>query len=104
MFVSFNSSAKWIVKAFSAVLEALYANSFAGEIGESLAEWRVNELKIVETLTILPASDFFINGSNFWVREITEKKLVWKVAFKSLSLIVELLITKGHLSKVHQHC
>ena len=51
--------------AFNAVFEALYANSFAGEIGESLAECNVKELKIVETLTILPASDFLISGSSF---------------------------------------
>ena len=55
IFVSFNSKAKCIVYAFSAVFEELYANSFAGVIGESFAEWRVNELRIVETLTILPA-------------------------------------------------
>ena len=85
--------ARWIVKAFNAVLEALYANSFAGFIGESLAEWRVKELKIVETLTILPASDFLINGSNFWVRDITANRLVWNVSFKSLSETVELLVT-----------
>ena len=54
-----------MVKAFNAVFEALYASSFAGEIGESFVECKVNELKIVDTLTILPASDFLINGSNF---------------------------------------
>ena len=37
IFVSFNSNARWIVNALSAVFEALYANSFAGAIGESLA-------------------------------------------------------------------
>ena len=86
IFVSFNSFAKWIVKALRAVLDALYANSFAGEIGESLAEWSVNELKIVETLTILPASDFLISGSNFFNSEIVGKETdsVFGVVFSKL--------------------
>lgn len=75
--------ARWIVKAFNAVFEALYANSLAGAMGEFLAEWSVNELKIVDTLTILPASDFLINGNNFCVKEITEKRFVWNVSFTS---------------------
>ena len=82
-----------MVKAFKAVFDELYANSLAGEIGESFAECRVKELKIVETFTILPASDFLINGSNFCVSVTTAKKLVWKVSLRSLSLTVELLVT-----------
>ena len=82
-----------MVKAFNAVFDALYASSFAGEIGESFAECNVNELKIVETFTILPASDFLISGSNFWVSVTTAKKFVWKVSLRSLSLIDELFVT-----------
>ena len=103
IFVSFSSLARWTVKAFSAVLEVLYANSFAGVIGESFAEWRVKELRIVETFTILPALDFFINGRSFWVKDTTEKKLVWNVSFKSFSGIVEHSKQINFQLREHQH-